>query len=514
MRVAVIGGGVAGLAAAWRLSTVHEVVLYEASDTLGGHAKTIDVPGNNGMQPVDFGFLLCNPWTYPNLFAMFDALGVQARPIVPGVTMSASFPDGYWTTGGQTPLMQRLRPEITRFERTMQQVMAQPGDSIELTLEMLLNEEGFSSEFQQKFVVPMLSQLFITQHAALDISCLGAAFCFGPTPMLAINHPVPFSTMEQGSRQYVERLAASIDGETRTGTRIKSITRGADSVTVVDECDRSDTFDQIVLATDATTALELFSDANAEERLLLGDVQYVPCTIVIHSDPAVLPSEPEEPAAYVFIAEGATPKATSMYSTYNLRRIQSWLDSDVFATLNPPEGLIDPDKIYHTQTGWKHLVGDALQALRAGEMHRIQGKRRTWFCGTHIADAAWHEGALCTGLAVAAALGGSYPFPGNHIARISFNELAIQHMRVLSPSIDSNRNSALWPAPAMSISRHLTDELVRSEVAKKLSFGLPQAAFSRLSPLGWARAAAVRVIAPQVSPYEETMKTIESEGIN
>ncbi len=513
MRIAVIGSGVAGLSAAWQLSSVHEVVLYEASEEVGGHAKTIDFKGPSGTtQPVDFGFLLCNPWTYSNLFALLDKLGVEARPIWPGVTMSANFADGYWVSGGRTPLMQRLRPEIAQFERAMLQVLAQPQDTMELTLEMLLNRDGFSAEFQQKFVVPMLSQLFITQHGALDISCLGAAFCFGPTPMLAINHPVPFSTVEQGSREYVKRLAASVDGEIRTGTAVQSVTRSPTGVKVVDATGRSESFDQVVIGTDATTALDMLEDPSPEERLLLGDVEYVPCKIVIHDDPAVLPSDPEAQAGYVFIAEGATPQATHTFSSYNLRRIQSWLEFDVFATLNPPEGLIDPARIQHTQTNWKHLVGDALQALRAAEMHRIQGKRRTWFCGTHVSDAAWHEGALCTGLGVAAALGAGYPFPDNDTARLTFYEFAINHMRVLEPESEPSHSPVLWPAPTMRLSRELMDGMVENEVAKKLSFGLPDVAFSRYSPLGWARSTAIRMIAPRVSPYEETKKEIEAES--
>jgi hypothetical protein len=153
-----------------------------------------------------------------------------------------------------------------------------------------------------------------------------------------------------------------------------------------------------------------------------------------------------------------------------------------------------------------------MQSLRAAEMRRIQGQRRTWHCGTHVADAAWHEGSLCSGLAVSAALGGSYPFPDNTTARIGFYELAIHHMRVLPEDAAPQNGSTLWPVPAMSISRRLTEQLIAREVAKKLSLGLPAAAFGRYSPLGWARSALVRVISPRISPYEETKKTIAAEN--
>ncbi len=40
-RIAVIGGGISGMAAAHLLSADHAVVLYEAEGRLGGHALTV-----------------------------------------------------------------------------------------------------------------------------------------------------------------------------------------------------------------------------------------------------------------------------------------------------------------------------------------------------------------------------------------------------------------------------------------------------------------------------------------
>ena len=42
-RVAVIGGGIAGIAAAYRLMRHCDVTLFEASDRLGGHAHPVAV---------------------------------------------------------------------------------------------------------------------------------------------------------------------------------------------------------------------------------------------------------------------------------------------------------------------------------------------------------------------------------------------------------------------------------------------------------------------------------------
>ncbi|MGC1260205.1 MAG: FAD-dependent oxidoreductase, partial [Jannaschia helgolandensis] len=51
-RIAVIGGGISGLAAAHALAPNHAVTLIEAAPRLGGHARTV-LAGRRGDQPVD-----------------------------------------------------------------------------------------------------------------------------------------------------------------------------------------------------------------------------------------------------------------------------------------------------------------------------------------------------------------------------------------------------------------------------------------------------------------------------
>ena len=58
-RIAVIGGGISGMAAAHLLAADNAVVLFEAERRLGGHARTV-MAGKRGDQPVDTGFIVYN----------------------------------------------------------------------------------------------------------------------------------------------------------------------------------------------------------------------------------------------------------------------------------------------------------------------------------------------------------------------------------------------------------------------------------------------------------------------
>ena len=80
MKIAVVGAGVAGLYAAWRLSSEHDVTLYEAADYPGGHTATVDVEHGGRTWAVDTGFIVFNDWTYPNFIAMLAELGVAWQP--------------------------------------------------------------------------------------------------------------------------------------------------------------------------------------------------------------------------------------------------------------------------------------------------------------------------------------------------------------------------------------------------------------------------------------------------
>jgi len=80
MKVAVIGSGISGLAAAHRLRTHAHITLFEAGDYFGGHTHTVDITLPTAQGPVthgvDTGFLVFNERTYPNLIALFAELGV------------------------------------------------------------------------------------------------------------------------------------------------------------------------------------------------------------------------------------------------------------------------------------------------------------------------------------------------------------------------------------------------------------------------------------------------------
>ena len=80
LNIAVVGGGIAGMSAAWLLNKRHQIKVFELNDYIGGHSNTVDVSSCGHLIPVDTGFIVYNEKNYPNLAALFKYLGVSTKP--------------------------------------------------------------------------------------------------------------------------------------------------------------------------------------------------------------------------------------------------------------------------------------------------------------------------------------------------------------------------------------------------------------------------------------------------
>jgi predicted NAD/FAD-binding protein len=79
MIISVIGGGISGLVAAYRLCSEHDITVFEASDYIGGHTNTVEIEFDGERHAIDTGFIVFNDWTYPHFIGLLDELGVASR---------------------------------------------------------------------------------------------------------------------------------------------------------------------------------------------------------------------------------------------------------------------------------------------------------------------------------------------------------------------------------------------------------------------------------------------------
>ncbi|HEX5879345.1 MAG TPA: FAD-dependent oxidoreductase, partial [Actinomycetota bacterium] len=168
--VAVIGSGVAGLTAAYRLAGSHRVTLFEADHRLGGHAHTHQVTDPAGHhRAVDSGFIVHNDRTYPQLRQLFGELGVATRR----AEMSMSITDeasGLEYAGGKglpgvfaqrrralDPRFLSVLAQVRSFHRRARRFLRRTDDNDQTTFAEFLAQEGFSARFIRLYAVPLVS---------------------------------------------------------------------------------------------------------------------------------------------------------------------------------------------------------------------------------------------------------------------------------------------------------------------------------------------------------------------
>src|SRR5207247_7805769 len=162
-RIAVVGAGISGLAAAYFLSRKHQVWLFEKDSRLGGHTHTV-VTNNLAL---DTGFLVHNDRTYPNLVRLFAEIGLETRPSDmcfgvscrrTGLEYSSRGAYGFFAQRRNLlrPSHLRLLKEIFRFNREAPAILRQP-DADALTPGEFLESRRFSEEFTHKSLYPIAS---------------------------------------------------------------------------------------------------------------------------------------------------------------------------------------------------------------------------------------------------------------------------------------------------------------------------------------------------------------------
>ena len=411
LSIAVVGGGISGLSAAWLLCQQHDVQVFEADSRVGGHSNTMVVDG----QPVDTGFIVYNQATYPNLTALFAHLGVATRATDMGFAVSLDH--GRLEYSGSDlgglfaqkrnlfrPRFWRMLADLVRFYRRAPRDLPTLGT---LSLGAYLDRLHMSAAFRDDHLYPMAAAIWSTPVALIPDQPAAAFIRFCQNHgLLELGARPAWRTVEGGSRSYVDRLAAPLAGRIHIATPVRRIRRVPGGLGGVElTTDHGVTrFDDVVIATHADHALALLADADADETRVLSAFSYRRNLAVLHSDAALMPQRRRVWSAWNYASNGRSGNQT-LSVTYWMNQLQGWLPETLplFVTLNP---LRDPDPaLTHARVTYDHPVFDLAADRAQGELWGLQGRRSTWFCGAHF-GAGFHEDGLQSGLAVAEALGG------------------------------------------------------------------------------------------------------------
>ena len=414
LNIAVIGGGIAGMAAAWLLHQRHQVTVYERNSYIGGHSNTVDAPTAGHATPVDTGFIVYNEQNYPNLTALFRHFDVPTKPSE--MSFAASMDSGryeYAGTDQNGQLGQRrhvMRPrfwnmlrDLLRFYREAPELLTDGSDD-DPSLGDYLRREKYGTVFIKTHLLPMGAAIWSSTGRQMEEYPARAFIRFFVNHGLVnLKNRPAWRTVDGGSRQYVQRLTASYRDSIRYGG-VRALSRTQNGALVTDWHGNVETFDHVVVATHADEALRLLGDADPAERQLLGAWNYTQNRAVLHSDASLMPRRRQVWSSWNFIGDAAAGQDRQLCITYWMNRLQG-LDpaAPLFVTLNPVHEP-RPDTVMGT-FDYAHPFFDRAALASQEDLWSLQGHRRTWFCGSYF-GAGFHEDALQSGLAVAEQLGG------------------------------------------------------------------------------------------------------------
>ena len=412
LKIAVIGTGISGMAAAWLLSSRHQVTVYERADRIGGHSNTVDARTAHGPVPVDMGFIVYNQQTYPNLTALFDHLNVASEATE--MSLGVSLRDGALEYAGEnlatvfaqkrnivSPRFWSMLRDLRRFYRDAPADMRRLG--AQATLGDYLKLGGYGDAFRDDHLLPMAAAIWSAPAQAMLEYPAAAFIRFQENHgLLKLKDRPVWRTVKGGSRAYVSQLTKPYADKIRLNENILSIRRHDDGVDITSSGSGTERFDHIVLATHADQALALLTGATGPERALLSPFRYSRNLAVLHSDRRLMPKRQKVWSSWNYIGGGQNGDALTV--TYWMNRLQNLkTDTQLFVTLNPAQPP-QAGTIFHSEI-YEHPLLDTAAMASQRKLWSMQGRNRTWFCGAYF-GAGFHEDGLQSGLAVAEALGG------------------------------------------------------------------------------------------------------------
>lgn len=423
IKVAIIGSGISGLAAAHALRGKVDLSLYEAGAYFGGHTHTVEVTlphrGRLVSHGVDTGFLVLNERTYPRLQALLSELRVpitRSDMSFSVQTMDEAGKDLEWSGSNlNTVFAQRsnlVKPrfwgmltDLLRFNALTTQI-AKAGTERQLQqpLGEFLRANGFGAAFCDWYFLPMMACIWscpTAQMLQFPVSTM-VRFCHNHG-LLQITDRPQWWTVQGGAKHYVDKIVAGIDHKS-LNTPVRRIehheSSGAHRPVAVTTDFGTEWFDKVIIATHSDQALQMLASPSAQERQVLQAVPYQTNKAVLHTDASVLPKRRQVWAAWNYEhAAQAAQKGGHVCLHYLLNRLQPvpW-DQPVIVSLNPVRPIAKAQII--GEYDYAHPVFDLGALAAQARMPALQGRHNRYFAGAWMGY-GFHEDGLKAGLSAA-----------------------------------------------------------------------------------------------------------------
>ncbi|KAF8904243.1 FAD/NAD(P)-binding domain-containing protein [Mucidula mucida] len=439
MKIAVVGSGVSGLAATWALNeySEHEVHLYEADSRPGGHANTVPFTVQPGGEKrtvnVDTGFIVFNPYTYPN-FLRFLKLYPSISILPTEMTFSISRDQGKFEWAGDNLFtlfcqpyrlldvnMWRMLYDIFRFNASAKRLVSlwnkQNAEQWEdYSIGDYLDWGSYSDAFRDNYLIPMTAAIWSTppDKCALDFPARTLIQFLNNHHLLQLTGKPKWLTFQNGSHSYVNAILDKLpQSQLHLSTPIESV--NTESGVVLKTVDgREERFDHVVMACHSDTALSILKaggDITTQETEILSLFKWNKNEAILHSDPKLMPKSTLAWSCWNYLTRSTVDasgkrkanndEVSLTYGMNALQHIPKDKYGPVLVTLNAP---FEPDaSTVRGRWRYDHPVLDQHAIEAQNRMYTIQHRRGISFAGAYL-NFGFHEDGFTSGLVAASGL--------------------------------------------------------------------------------------------------------------
>ena len=410
MKIAIIGSGISGLYAAWKLSQTHEVTVFEKNAYWGGHTDThkLDIEGEK--VAIDSGFIVFNDHNYPLFSQMLTELGVEVQSSDMGFSVNNQVTGLQYNPSKKFSLLCRphnflktdfrhMLSDLFKFYAANKDIDVSDYDA-ELSIEEYLNKNGYSEAFRQEHLYPMCGALWsCPPEQAGKIPYKFVVSFFQHHRMLQLKDRPLWRTVKGGSATYVRAIQAQCKNIKFKQIGVNAVTRLKDEV-LIQTGDETEQFDWVVFASHADDTLALIQDATPLEKEVLGHFQYQHNRMVVHSDTRIMPKSKRQWASWhVHVTQSQNAEQTPFQNSNIHYGFSYWMNklqnlsckTQIFSTLNP-NFHIDPKHVL-VERHYRHPVFNAKAIDAQSRWKEVNGQNLSSFCGAYWGWGFHEDGA-------------------------------------------------------------------------------------------------------------------------
>ncbi len=410
-RVAIIGAGAGGVAAAYFLAGTHDVDVFEARSRIGGHCDSRTVEYQGQPVTVDLGAQFFHPKTHPLYVTLLEDVGLAGQMrAAPGSL--CVFP----VTGGRLRLSS-TNPWLTlpnaiafgAFTQLARQAILR-GMPWETTVDQWIASLPLDRRFKAQVLFPWITATIgCSRDDAAQASARSILQTFAlafPANLLAGSSTYNSRIGLQGNLQRL--LDAAPAARVHVDAAVQGLVQQDGAWTVHTADGGQGPYRYVVLNAPPRVGRELLRPLTgfADATTLLDAYEYFDSRLLIHGDPAYVHPKRRYWAAYNAGVDGVECEGSAWVGALH-DRLPSGAPADLFKSW-AQRRRAEPDNIL-LERRFRHprITRRSIAAARA--LQPLQGRGGLYFSGTYTTGTDLQETAVYSAMKVAEALAPASP---------------------------------------------------------------------------------------------------------